>query len=79
MIDKPLIEAQLESLYKNGGDPDIVYITLENAHDRHLIGCFEYQWRRLLQRLHIPQAPIRSRTNPFIRPGRFIGVDGPVE
>jgi len=28
-----------------------IYMSIESAHDQHLIGCFHYQWLRLVKGL----------------------------
>ncbi len=55
------MQCLMDSLYKSGGSPDVVYMSIESAHENGLIGCFEYQVRRLIRLLRLRQPNIRWR------------------
>ena len=58
-VDGPtMIAGEMESLFEKGGSPDIVYMTLESAHHNGVIGCLEFQCRKVLRSLRLPQPPV---------------------
>lgn len=41
----------LDDLYAKGASPDRLWMSVESAHERGLIGCWHYQWLLFVNRV----------------------------
>jgi hypothetical protein len=43
----------MNHIYAKGGNPEVVYMTLESAHFHGVIGCWRFQWLKLIRSVGI--------------------------